>query len=211
MPAVELTIDLPPGTWVTELTGSFPALDFRVLTILVDDGTGHAVLEIETTEPSTILQSLQKRSELSSVDLLSVDSSRAVIQLETEQTSILEPFLSAGVPLETPIHITDGVAEWTFTTSQNRLSVLSTQLQASDLTYEVARIGAEGPSSDPKVPRLTDRQREVFTAAHDVGYFEVPKNATIEAVAQEADVSKSTANEIVRRAVRNLADWYVTT
>ncbi len=209
MPAVELTIDLPPQAWITELTAAFPDQVFRVLTILIDDGTGHAVLEIETVEPSEIVERLQGRPELTAVDLLSVDSSRAIFQIETEQTSILEPFLSAGVPLETPIQIADGVAEWTFQTSQNRLSVLSTQLRSSALSYEVNRIGATDPLSESSDPGLTDRQRDVFEAAHEVGYFEIPKHASIEDVAEEAGVNKSTANGIVRRAVRNLVDWYI--
>lgn len=207
MPAVELTIEMPPDSWIADVTGSFPSTEFRVLTVLVDEGSGHAVLEVETTEPGAILESLQSRPELITVDLLSVDSVRGVFQIETRETTILEPFLSAGVPLETPIHITDGTAIWEFRTSQDRLSTLSTLLQNSPLEYSVDRIG-NGDSKPTNGPGLTARQAEVFEAAHRAGYFEIPREATVQDVAEQTSVNKSTASETLRRAIRNLVEWY---
>ena len=207
MPAVELTIEMPPDSWIADVTSSYPSTDFRVLTVLVDEGSGHAVLEVETTEPGAILKSLQSRPELITVDLLSVDSVRGVFQIETRETTILEPFLSAGVPLETPIYITDGTAIWEFRTSQDRLSTLSTLLQNSPLEYSVDRIG-NGDAKPKNGPGLTARQAEVFEAAHRAGYFEIPREATVQDVAEQTSVNKSTASETLRRAVRNLVEWY---
>ncbi|MEF8772086.1 helix-turn-helix domain-containing protein [Halodesulfurarchaeum sp.] len=207
MPGVELTIEMPKDSWIGQITDSFSETDFRVLTILVNEGSGHAVLEVETTEPSAVLGSLQSRTELETVDLLSVDSTRGVFQIETRETSILEPFLAAGVPLETPIHITRGIATWEFTTSQDRLSNLSTHLQHSGLAYTVDRIGTGEPETANR-PGLTARQEEVFEAAHRAGYFEIPREATVRDVAERTSVNKSTASETLRRAVRNLVEWY---
>ncbi len=208
MPAVELTIEMPEGSWIAAVTRSFSETDFRVLTVLVNEGSGHAVLEVETAEPSAILGSLQSRPELTSVDLISVDSARGVFQIETLETGILEPFLSAGVPLETPIHIGNGVATWEFTTSQDRLSKLSTHLQESGMEYHVDRIGEENPNTKTNGPDLTDRQSEIFQTAHQLGYFEIPRDATIREVAETTGVSKSTASDTLRRAIRNVVGWY---
>lgn len=208
MPTVQLTLAMPEPTWIHTVTTSFPAVDFRVLTILVSDATGHAVLEVETDQPSDILGRLQSVPDLARVDLISVGQRRAVFQIETTETGILEPLTAAGVPLETPIHITDGMATWEFTTSQDRLSSLSTHLQASGMEYQVDYIGYDGARTGVTGPNLTERQSEVFTAAYELGYFEVPRNASIEDVAAEIDVTKSTASDTLRRAIRNLVDWY---
>ena len=206
MPAATLTIEMPAGTWIRDVSHSVPDTDFRVLTILVENGSGHAVLEVETASPSAILGRLQAREELTAVDLLSVGTDRAVIQIETEETRILEPFLAAGVPLETPLHIVDGVATWEFTTSQDRLSTLSSHLRESGLTYRVERVGEGAETTNG--PDMTPRQVEVFEAAHRAGYFEIPRGASVADVAARTSVTKSTASEILRRAVRNLVDWY---
>lgn len=208
MPAVQLTLAMPDRTWIHEITTNFPTIDFRVLTILVSDGTGHAVIEVETANPSEILMTLQAVDDLTQVDLISVGNRRAVFQIETQETGVLQPLTAAGVPLETPIHITDGTAKWEFTTSQDRLSELSSHLGEADMEYQVDYIGYDGSSTGVTQPNLTDRQSEVFMAAYELGYFEIPREASVEDVAAETGVTKSTASDTLRRAVRNLVEWY---
>ncbi|MFB6153403.1 MAG: helix-turn-helix domain-containing protein [Halodesulfurarchaeum sp.] len=208
MPTVQLTLDIPPNTWIQEITRSYPDTDFRVLTILVGDGTGHAVVELISNQPSNILGNLQNKEDIDQLDVLSVGESRAVLQIETDETSILEPLTEAGVPLETPIYITNGTADVEFTTSQHRLSDLHSRLQNSGLTYRVDFIGYDGKHSPNNEPNLTERQSAVFAVAYELGYFELPKEATIQDVADRTDVSKSTASDILRRAIRNLVEWY---
>jgi predicted DNA binding protein len=51
---------------------------------------------------------------------------------------------------------------------------------------------------------FTDRQREVVASAVDVGYYEEPREATIEDVAAELGCAMSTAAEHLRKAERAL-------
>lgn len=51
---------------------------------------------------------------------------------------------------------------------------------------------------------LTDRQREAVAAASSVGYYEVPREAGIEVVAEELDCAVSTASDLLRRAEAGL-------
>lgn len=52
--------------------------------------------------------------------------------------------------------------------------------------------------------RLSERQRQAAVAAWDVGYYELPREADIEAVAAELDCAISTASELLRRAESRL-------
>jgi len=47
---------------------------------------------------------------------------------------------------------------------------------------------------------LTDRQREAVAAALDVGYYEVPRSGSVEAVARRLDCAPGTASEHLRKA-----------
>lgn len=53
---------------------------------------------------------------------------------------------------------------------------------------------------------LTDRQREVITVADDLGYFDVPREATLSDVAAVVGIEKSTAGEHLRRGVGHIAE-----
>ena len=199
---------MPPDSWIGEITRSPFLESARVLSVMINEGKGHAVLEVEKVTQDSILDRLRNREELLSVDLLAVDGSRSVLQIETEQTSILEPFLSAGVPLDTPIRFENGDATWRFTTSQERLMTLSSHLAESGLTYQVERIREVDSIETAAEPDLTERQDEILSVAAQQGYFELPRAVTLDAIAAKTGVSKSTVNEILRRGVRNLVHWH---
>lgn len=51
---------------------------------------------------------------------------------------------------------------------------------------------------------LSERQREALTAAWDAGYYDLPREGGIEAVADQLDCATSTASDLLRRAQRRL-------
>lgn len=51
---------------------------------------------------------------------------------------------------------------------------------------------------------LTDRQREVLRTAYDLGFYEVPREASTEDVAAELNIEPATVSEHLQRAERNL-------
>jgi predicted DNA binding protein len=52
--------------------------------------------------------------------------------------------------------------------------------------------------------QLTDRQREVLTAAHEAGYYTWPREITGEELADELDISSPTLHEHLRAAEQTL-------
>lgn len=71
----------------------------------------------------------------------------------------------------------------------------------AELSVDVQSVGEYGG----RVGRtLTDRQRAAMRAAWDCGYYAVPREAGIEAVASELDCAVSTASTLLRRAERGL-------
>ncbi|WP_161973209.1 helix-turn-helix domain-containing protein [Halostella litorea] len=61
-----------------------------------------------------------------------------------------------------------------------------------------------GPFTRGLSPSLTERQREALVAARGVGYYEVPREGGVEAVATELDCAVSTASTLLRRAESRL-------
>ena len=72
-----------------------------------------------------------------------------------------------------------------------------------DVTYE--SITDLDLDSESLPASLTDRQREVLAMAIDEGYYDIPRQATLEELAQELDVSHQALSECLRRAQRQLA------
>jgi predicted DNA binding protein len=51
---------------------------------------------------------------------------------------------------------------------------------------------------------LTNRQLELVETAAELGYYAVPREASLEEVAAEVDVARSTASTVLRRAESNV-------
>lgn len=56
---------------------------------------------------------------------------------------------------------------------------------------------------------LTDRQREAIRAAYEMGYFEIPRTASLEEVAAELGITASSLSERLRRAQTHLVETTV--
>jgi hypothetical protein len=101
---------------------------------------------------------------------------------------------------------TDVTADGVEMTVVGNQDVLAERLAAFDdagLGLDIRRLGDyDGPSTP--LDALTARQREVLAAAWDAGYYDVPRTATVEAVAETLGVDPSTATEHIQRAERNL-------
>jgi hypothetical protein len=71
------------------------------------------------------------------------------------------------------------------------------------LSVDILEVGAYDRAVGPT---LTDRQREAIAAARDVGYYEIPREGDVEAVAAVLDCAVSTASTLLRRAEASLVD-----
>lgn len=76
--------------------------------------------------------------------------------------------------------------------------------------FHLHRLARDG---DPEPPGdgLTDRQTEALRTAYEMGYFEVPRGASLDAVAAELGISASSLSERLRRAQTELIEEQVAT
>lgn len=62
---------------------------------------------------------------------------------------------------------------------------------------------------DGPTPELTDRQETVLAVADRLGYYAIPREASVTDVADELACASSTAGEILRRAERSLVSTHI--
>ena len=65
--------------------------------------------------------------------------------------------------------------------------------------FRLLRLTRDG---EPEAPGegLTDQQQEALRIAYELGYFDIPRKATLEEVAAELDIAASSVSERLRRA-----------
>jgi len=56
---------------------------------------------------------------------------------------------------------------------------------------------------------IPPRQRRVLNEAIDAGYFDIPRNSTLEEIANELDVAKTTVSQRLRKSERDMMKFFV--
>jgi predicted DNA binding protein len=76
--------------------------------------------------------------------------------------------------------------------------------------FRLRRLTRDG-ESEPPGNGLTDRQDEALRIAYEVGYFDVPRSASLEDVAEKLGIAPSSVSERLRRAQTQLIEETVAT
>lgn len=196
MPRARLTLTIPEGVWIGDLTRSHPETSFRILAALADEEAGVGLVEISGPDTGTVLRELREEPEVVDVSVLKDGEGEALVQFETTLPLLLFPMQGSGTPLELPFTIEAGKAEWNVTAPRDRLSALGDQLREFGISFEVAYIHQEFESEQ----LLTDQQSSLVRAAVDRGYYDTPRTCSLTELADELGMAKSTCSEMLHRA-----------
>lgn len=198
MPRAKLTIFIPNGVWIGDLSRDYPEARFRVLAAIPDpdEEIGVGLIEVTAPDLGSVLMDMDSYEAVASLDVLHHHDDEAIVQFETTMPLLLFPVRSSGVPLEMPFDIQGGEAVWEITASQDRLSTLGEQLETFGIRYNVEHIYQHFESGRI----LTDRQRRLVNAAIEHGYYDTPRTCSLTELADELDRAKSTVSESLHRA-----------
>ncbi len=109
-----------------------------------------------------------------------------------------------GTVIVPPIVYTDtGIVQLTVLGEDTVLRRIVEHLP-NEIVVSVDRVSEHRHADRSLADRLTPRQLEAVTIAHDRGYYDVPRTASLEAVADALDCSESAASGLLRRAERAL-------
>ncbi|MDL5362150.1 helix-turn-helix domain-containing protein [Halalkalicoccus sp. NIPERK01] len=205
MTEARLSITLPEGVWIADLSTEHPEATVRVLAAMPDDRVGFGLVRIEGPGADAIVEGMRAATDVTSLSVLRRDERGAVVQFETTQPLLLLSARESGIAIEPPVEIRGGVATVEVTASRERLSKLGEQLRAFGLEFEVEYLREEGDAERV----LSDRQREVLLAAVENGYYETPRRCSLTDLAEDLGVAKSTASETLHRAEGAVIERFV--
>lgn len=128
-----------------------------------------------------------------------------VYLVEAGTTGPVDTGGSAGerYPLAEDVEVTRQGITLTLTGSQDRISNEVAALEAAGIDVSLRQLRGYRVKETP-IDSLTDRQAELLELAFDRGYYDVPRAATTNEIADEIELDDSTVSEHLRRAERNL-------
>jgi len=195
MPYAKLDITVPEDVWISDLSRSYPDTRFRVLAATANNAKGFARLEIIGPDVDAVAETMESYETVTETTVLEEGPQRRRVQVETTVPVLLNAIQAAGIPLDLPVEIADGVLELEVTVPQEKLSVLGETLDQFGISYTVECIQQETDSET----LLTERQQWLLREAIDRGYYDTPRRITLVELADEVGIAKSTCSEILHR------------
>ncbi|EMA68665.1 Bacterio-opsin activator HTH domain protein [Halorubrum aidingense JCM 13560] len=205
MPQARLLVDLPEGPWIADVSRAFPDAGFRILTAVPGEGAGFALVQITARDTDAVLTAMDEHDALASVSVMARGAGVATVRIETDAPLLLLAAKRSGLPIEMPLDVGNGVARVEVTGEHERVAALGRHLGDLGLEFDVECVRQR---VDPE-RLLTDRQREILLAAVELGYYDVPRRATLTAVADHVGIAKSTCSELLQRVERAVVGEFV--
>ncbi|WP_224448253.1 helix-turn-helix domain-containing protein [Haloprofundus salilacus] len=116
---------------------------------------------------------------------------------------VLAGFACLDVALLSAVGTTDG---WTFkcrAPTRDCLSAFQAHCQSHDVPLELRQL-RRLRERRTRTEGLTDAQRETLLLAFHRGYFDVPRQTSLDSLAEEFDISRQAVADRLRRGYRNL-------
>lgn len=208
MTRARIRLEVPSGTWIREVSEAHPEATFRLLAGLEAGDGALEVGEVRGPDPEAASEAVGAHPAVEDHEALHVGDDRALARYRVRDVALYGFLREAGIPPAFPVVVEDGACVVELAASRSRIRSVATSLEESPLDVEVlwvAREGREGQEGD----LLTDRQREALEAAWRAGYLAVPRECSLEELAAELDVDKSTASGVLRRAQERLAERHL--
>ena len=193
MSRTRLRLDLPADSWLGEASRSAPDASLRVTgTVAGDEGdvTGLAATGIGRVEA---VEALRDHDRVDGVEVVGEGEAETVARVAAPPPSYVAAARRAGVPIESPVEVTDGRATLAVVDDRERLSAFGRRLAAAGATVE-------STGTDEPTPVLTETQRDLVRAAVEAGYYDSPRECTLTELAADRDIAKSTCSETLHRA-----------
>ena len=121
----------------------------------------------------------------------------------------LEALATADAIIERIEVLPDGWRQTGWFANRKAFNEFSTFWQ-QNADFQLSRLTRDG-ESEPPGDGLTDQQHEALRTAYELGYFDIPRRASLQEVAAELDISASSVSERLRRAQTRLIEETVAT
>ncbi|MFT4923252.1 MAG: putative DNA binding protein [Haloarculaceae archaeon] len=166
-------------------------------------GDALGILHYVVGDADALERAMQRIPEVVGYDIERIDERSCYVYVRDATTDSLQemfgPISSGGLIVVPPIEYgSDGTVVFSMFGPDDEVQDAIEDVSVPvDVTIEA--VGGLAGTTTAISSRLTDRQREVVETAVEMGYYDVPRSASQEAIATELDCAPSTVAEHLRK------------
>jgi len=141
-------------------------------------------------------------------DIQFIDSVDDEYLLRVEWTVDYDDVLTVLTEVDVPlIEATGGIRQWTFEVrgdDRGDIAAFQRRCRELDIPITLTKLHALTPVEAGVEATLTDTQQEALVLAHERGYFESPREVTLEELGDALGISQQAVGSRIRRGVKHV-------
>ena len=200
-----IKIKFPDQLWISHIFKIFNDVRMEIINFLpydLEKSIGNAMIEIMHYEIDEVINNIKDHPSVFEFSEIERGENRIRFNVKTKDPYLLYAVIKCGVLIDFPVNIREGYAYWRLVSSRKSIDELLTLFEEKNINFELLRIGKSPYDLKDRTSKLTLEESKVLDKAIISGFFEVPRNISLEALANEIGKSKSALSVMLRKIIK---------
>ncbi|MFO8018966.1 MAG: helix-turn-helix domain-containing protein [Promethearchaeia archaeon] len=198
-------IKFPDNIWISHIFHEFNDVRLTIAYFLpydLEKSIGNAMIEIQHWNIDSIIDEIRLHPSVMEFTVLEKEENRVKFNVKTEDPYLLYGLIKCGVLVNFPVRVKEGYAYWRLISTRKRIDQLLTIFDRKGIDYTVLRMGNSPYDLQKEEEKLSLEEKQILNKAIEEGFFEVPRNISLEDLANKVGKSKSTLSVLLRKIIK---------
>ncbi len=200
-----IKIKFPDQLWISQIFKNYPDIKLEISHFLPYDlerSIGNSIIEIKHYNIDKIIEEVRNHPSVFELSVMETEENKVKFNIKTKDPYLLYAIIKCGVLVQFPVNVKEGYAYWRLISSRERIDQLLTLFEQKKVNFELLRIGKSPYSIEDDKNRLTLNEENILDKAISSGFFEIPRNISLEELANELGKSKSGLSVMLRKIIK---------
>jgi predicted DNA binding protein len=200
-----IKIKFPDQIWISHIFKKYPDIKMEISHFLpydLEKSIGNSIIEIKYYNIEKIIEEIRNHPSVFELNVMETEENKVKFNIKTKDPYLLYAIIKCGVLVQFPVNVKDGYAYWRLISSRERIDQLLTLFEQKKVNFELLRIGKSPYSIEDDKNRLTLNEENILDKAISSGFFEIPRNISLEELANELGKSKSGLSVMLRKIIK---------
>jgi len=200
-----IKIKFPDEIWISEIFKKFHDIRMEIEYFLpydLEKSIGNALVEIIHHNLNPIIEEIRNHKSVMEFSLLEQEDNRIKFNVKTKDPYLLYAVINCGALVDFPVNVREGYAYWRIISSRERIDKLLTLFEKKGISFDLLRIGNSPYPIEDEKSKLTLEESEVLDKAIELGFFEIPREISLEDLANRLGKSKSALSVMLRKIIK---------
>jgi len=200
-----IKIKFPEQIWISEIFKNYPDLKMEISHFLPYDlerSIGNSLIEIKHYNIDSILDEINNHSSVFELNVIEKEENQVKFNVKTKDPFLLYAIIKCGVLVNFPVRVESGFAYWRLISSRDRIDQLLTIFEQKNIEFELLRIGISPYAIEDDKNKLTYNESNILDKAISLGFFEIPRDISLEELANKIGKSKSSLSVMLRKIIK---------